>query len=95
MMTVWELLPWKPTGRHLGVRTSARSIRAEGQKESQTRSGFRRLTRFERPTGGPITMPDTIDIERILDKRKDGRRVQYFIKWKNYDDSENTAGEPD
>ena len=35
-------------------------------------------------------MPDTIDIESILDKRKDGRRVQYLIKWENYDDSENT-----
>ena len=35
--------------------------------------------------------PEVFVVEKILDRRiGTGNRVEYFLKWKNYDDSENT-----
>ena len=30
-------------------------------------------------------------VEEIVDKRTKGKRVQYFLKWKGYDSTENTV----
>lgn len=32
-------------------------------------------------------------VEAVVDKRTRGKKVQYLLKWKGYDDSENTVSE--
>jgi len=34
--------------------------------------------------------PEEYVVEKILDKRMNGNKVEYFLKWKGYPDSENT-----
>ena len=34
------------------------------------------------------------EVEKILDKRKKGRLVEYLVKWMNYDDPRENTWEP-
>ncbi len=34
--------------------------------------------------------PGHFEVEKILDKKKDGRKIFYLIKWLGFSDSENT-----
>lgn len=33
---------------------------------------------------------DYFEVEQIIERRKKGRGWQYLVKWKGYDDSQNT-----
>lgn len=36
------------------------------------------------------TLPDLYIVEKIVDKRMKGGKVEYKVKWENYSDSQNT-----
>lgn len=36
------------------------------------------------------TLPGTYIVEKILDKRSNGNKIEYKVKWEGYSDSENT-----
>ena len=36
------------------------------------------------------TLPDLYVVEKILDKRSKGGKVEYLVKWENYTDADNT-----
>jgi hypothetical protein len=33
---------------------------------------------------------DVYEVEKIIEKRKKGRSIQYLVKWKGYDEDQNT-----
>ncbi|KAI9265112.1 hypothetical protein BDA99DRAFT_42793 [Phascolomyces articulosus] len=41
-------------------------------------------------TSSDSTSEDEYEVERIVDHRKVGKKLQYYIKWKDYSDEDNT-----